>query len=329
MIRDYLIAFDTDFMQLYHPRAMGQRAHLLFAKTLAAVLLACVTLACERAPAPAAHGGQGKVTVASLVPAATDLIVGMGAADQLVAVSNYDVSREPIAHLPRIGDYQSVDWEQMTRLRPQVLIIFHHPDRVPAAMRQQADTLGMQLVNVKTETLADLYRELEHLGEVLEQPAKASQAAAALRARIEAVRRRVADRPRVRTLVVRDEKAEGAVGPGTFIHELLEIAGGENVVTEQLWPSYDREAIVAFKPDAVLQLLSGVPEHVVDQARRVWREMPQIPAVNHGRVHIINAWYSQQPGYRIADLAEQFARALHPEAFADILGTSASAQDRP
>jgi ABC-type Fe3+-hydroxamate transport system substrate-binding protein len=238
----------------------------------------------------------------------------MGAADHLVAVSNYDLPRPETAGLPKVGDYQSVDWERLTTLRPDVLIVFQSPDRVPAGMRQRAGDLGIRLVNVRTETLADLYAEITHLGDVANEPAKAAAARAALHDRLDAVRQRVAALPKVRTLILRDEQGTGAVGTANFLNDLLDIAGGVNVLTTPGWPSVDREQILSLHPDAILQLLSGVPPQVEAEARQTWQSLPQLPAVAGGRVTLINQWYSQQPGFHLPDLAEAFAAALHSNA---------------
>src|SRR5581483_8886968 len=114
--------FDTHLWQLYHPRAMGQRANnrpAVWIFVLLALLLSAGS--CDRnkstsTPAPA-RTADHKIKIASLVPAATDLIVGMGAADHLVAVSNWDTDRPEIKQLPRVGDYQTIDWDRSCRNR--------------------------------------------------------------------------------------------------------------------------------------------------------------------------------------------------------------------
>jgi iron complex transport system substrate-binding protein len=251
--------------------------------------------------------------MASLVPAATDILVGIGAADHLVAVSNYDLPRPETAGLPKVGDYQSLDWERLTTLRPDVLVVFQSPDRLPAGLKQRADSLNIRLVNIRTETLPDLYAEITHLGEVSGEPAKAAAALAKLRSDLEAVRAKVAHLPKVRTLILRDERASGAVGTGNFLNDLLELAGGINVVTTPGWPNLDREQLHSLDPDAILHLLSAVPDHVEKTARQSFRSLSNLRAVRTGRVTLLNRWYTQQPGFQLPTLARQFAAALHPE----------------
>src|SRR4051794_40169039 len=74
---------------------------------LGALAFACfLALSCNRAPAPATTTTTQTATksprIASLVPAASDLLIGMGAADHLVAVSNWDTKRPENEKLPRV-----------------------------------------------------------------------------------------------------------------------------------------------------------------------------------------------------------------------------------
>jgi iron complex transport system substrate-binding protein len=253
-------------------------------------------------------------TIASLVPAATDLIVSMGAGDHLVGVSNYDdISRPQLKHLPKIGDYQTIDWERLTTLKPTFLILFHSPDRVPPGVKERARKLNIQLINVRPETLDDLYKELKSLGQLLNEQDKSTAAAKKLQTQLASIHARVKDKPKVRTLIVRDDTASGTVGHDTFLNDILTLAGGQNVIEDKGWPTLDRERLNALNPDAIIQLLSDAPPQVEKQAAALWQRMPHLSAVKNNKVKIINVWYSQQPGLHIGDLADQFANFLHPE----------------
>ena len=118
------------------------------------VIGACSLVVC----APASAQQPKSPRIASLVPAATDLVVGMGAIDHLVAVSNQDsVNRPEIRQFPRVGDYQTIDWEKLAELRPDVMIIFMSGSRMPTGVEQRAGDLHIKLVNVKTERLDDIF----------------------------------------------------------------------------------------------------------------------------------------------------------------------------
>lgn len=267
----------------------------------------------KNAGAPATRPAAARPTVASLVPGATDLIVGMGAADHLVAVSTYDLDRDGTRGLPRVGDYQGIDWEQLSVLRPEVLIVFMAPDRMPQALRERAESLNVRLVNVKTERLDDVYGELTKLGELLDEQERASEAASRLKGQLTRVQQRVSSKPRPRTLVAREVQGDGAVGRESFIDDVLTVAGGTNALDQVGWPTIDRESLIAAKPEVILHLLPGASPQVVEQAKRVWATMPELPAVKDQRVYIVTEWFALQPGLQLGNLAERFAALLHPD----------------
>jgi iron complex transport system substrate-binding protein len=260
---------------------------------------------------PQPRAGVKRPAVASLVPAATDLIVGMGAQDHLVAVSYYDVEREGTRGLPKVGDYQDFDWEQIARVRPDVMVVFMSPERVPAALKQRADAMNIRLVNVRTERLEEVFSELGNLGQILGERAKADQAAARLRGELHTVARRVAGEPRVPVLIVRETTLDGGVGRENFLDDALNIAGGRNVIAAKGWPVLDREQLLASRPEVVLHLLPGASEQAVKEANRAWAAMPEIPAVKNNRVYVLTEWWLLQPGMQIGKTASRFADLIH------------------
>ncbi|HTL28386.1 MAG TPA: helical backbone metal receptor [Tepidisphaeraceae bacterium] len=278
---------------------------------------------CEKSPAPAARPStapsasapSGLPTVASLVPAATDLIIGMGAADQLVAISNFDEDRDETRNLPRVGDYQKYDWEKLSQIRPSLMIMFYDPARMATGLREHLDELHTELINIKTERLSDIFSAITSLGEKLRQPEKARQAGAQLKHTLDDVQSRVAGRPIIPTLIVTSDEGTLACGPDTFLNDLLEIAGGKNVITISTprYPQLDREQIAQMAPQAIIQLLPNATPAMQEQAAKFWRGLPDVPAVKNKRICVLTDWYVVQPGYNVGKLAEQFAACLHPE----------------
>jgi iron complex transport system substrate-binding protein len=330
----------TPGTQIYHPRAMGQRWDRVSDRKIAlstAILLLCATVllgSCDRpsdrsaAPAssppasqPASQPSSSRPTVASLVPAATDLIVGIGAGDHLVAVSNWDADRPETKSLPKAGDYRTVDWERLAQVRPAVMIVQFRPDKMPAGLAERADSLSIKLVNVKINSLADLYDTLQQLGDAIGEPQKADAAARRLRDELDTVKARVAGKPRVRTLITRAEPSANlaCVGGGNFLDEILTIAGGENVLAggENSYPTIDREKLLSLNPDVVLALMPGEAPQVIKRAKDFWQSVPQVSAVKSGRVFILTDSYLLLPGLSVSKIADEFAHRLHPDATAE------------
>ena len=280
------------------------------ARTLALLLpLSFCLLGCHRS-APVTRSTT-RPTVVSLVPAATDLIVGMGAADHLVAVSNYDRRVGPLADLPRAGDYANIDWERVASLRPDVMIVFMAPERMPPALKRKAEEYHVRLANVRTERLEDVFVQLGVVGEIIREPRKSADAAANLRRQLDAVRTRTAGKTKVRTLIVRESSLLGVVGHDNFLNDLLELAGGENVIDTPGWPEIDKEKLLACRPQVIIHLMPGADEAAVAQARAAWRNLP-LPDETQKNIHILTEWHLLQGGVHVGETAAEFAEILHP-----------------
>jgi len=275
-----------------------------------AVLL--LAFGCEKS-APLPPLGKSP-RIASLVPAATDLLVGMNAGDHLVAVSNYDANRADIRNLSCVGDYQNTDWEKLAQLRPDIMIVFMSGDRMPVGLQQRADQLHIRLVNVKTERLEDIFQTIDLLGQLLTEPQKASLLAQKIRLQLDAVGKRVSGLEKVPTLLMRDDDGFALIAGDTFADDLLSIAGGKNVAGDfkVRYPSVDAERVVELAPRAVIQLMPDATPAAVEQLHKRWEKLPGVSAVKEDRVYTLTEWYVVQPGSHVGDLAEKMASVLHP-----------------
>lgn len=273
------------------------------------VLLLLPTTGCRDTTPPR----RNDRAVASLSPAATDLLVGMGLADRLVAVSNFDAD-EVARGRPRVGDYQNVDWEKLAELRPAVMIMQGSTQRMPAGLSERSAELGIRLVVLQIDRLDDIPRAITRLGEALDERSAATAAVERFNDILASARQRASDRKPVRTLLALDETARFVAGPGTFLDDVLQVAGGINVLESSSigYPTIDRERLATLAPDVVVQILPGASETVLAQARATWSSVPGLPAVRDGRVYIITEPWAMLPGYRQAELATRLAELLHP-----------------
>jgi iron complex transport system substrate-binding protein len=258
-----------------------------------------------------------RARVASVTPAGTDLLIGIGAADTIVGVSNYDDDRDGTSGKPRIGDYKTINWEKLSGLGANVLLLQYAPDRLPAYLQQQCAVMGIRILNLKLDTVDEIYTAMANLGDAVGDSARGRQAGEELRAKLAAIAQTVRGLPPVRALIVTSDEGLSLAGPGEFLDELLTIAGGQNAAASlgKPFPSVDREMISAMAPDVVIRLVPDGDKtpQVVQQGDAIWQTMPDLPAVRNHRVYVVTDWYCELPGFRIAQLAQEFAGLLHPE----------------
>jgi iron complex transport system substrate-binding protein len=114
-------------------------------------------------------------------------------------------------------------------------------------------------------------------------------------------------------LALRAIYASGGVG---FIHDMVTIAGGDNVFADVKKEAVQAttELILARRPDVILELRADplTPDEVRAEIA-TWARLPSVPAVRGGRVHLISDPRTVIPGPRVGEGVEIIERTLHPE----------------
>jgi iron complex transport system substrate-binding protein len=137
------------------------------------------------------------------------------------------------------------------------------------------------------------------------------------------VRRQVAGRDRPRVLLTINDEPRG-VGPGTFLDELITIAGGRNVIDFGAggYPILNRELILRLQPEVIIDvvasptLLDRNAKTMIDR-RSKWNRMGGVPAVENGRVYVVQDRLITIPGTHVGETGDKLARLIHPQAFVD------------
>jgi iron complex transport system substrate-binding protein len=145
---------------------------------------------------------------------------------------------------------------------------------------------------------------------VLNRQGDAASLVVQLRSRVDAVKARVADKPKVRVFMAIWYDPVTTIGKRAFISELIEAAGGRSVTDDiaQEWPEVSLETLVNRQPDALL-FLKGSPIAVEElKTRPGWEHLR---AVREGRVYYTDDRI-QYPSPVAFDALEDLAKQFHP-----------------
>ncbi len=160
----------------------------------------------------------------------------------------------------------------------------------------------------------DITGSIARLGALTGRNAAADSIVRALRDGLDTVARQVAGRARPRVLYVIGVEPLMVAGPGTFVHEALTIAGGDNVFADarQRWPAVSIEQVVQRDPDVIV-LGTGRTAAEADsliarmQQAPGWRELN---AVRNGRVHWADPYEFNRPSPGLARTTARLAELL-------------------
>ena len=253
--------------------------------------------------------------IVSLAPSITECLFALGLDEEVVGVTQYSNYPPKVASLPQVGSYVHLNLERILALRPDLVLATR--DGNPRDQVERLAKMGMTVYTTDPRSLEGLFRTLEAMGEIFRREERAAGIVREMKARLARVESLVNERPRPRVFLQIDIHPLVTVGKGTLQNHLIELAGGENVAaTESIqYPILSMERILETRPEVIL-----VSSMVADSAQelRRWRKWREIPAVAHGRLHMVDADLIDRPSPRVLDGLEEMVRLIHPEVSAGL-----------
>jgi iron complex transport system substrate-binding protein len=236
--------------------------------------------------------------IVSLIPAVTEMITELGDRDALVGRTDFDTLAS-VASLPSVGGGLQPDLERLLTLRPDLVIRFEgEQDRVTGAALDQR---GIPNLGLRPDRLEDVRAITLEMGRILGRTEAAESLLGAIDRDLAEARSRVAADPRVKVVYVLGGTPPWVAGPGSFIADLIDVAGGDNVFA-------DLGALYA--PVSLEDLLSrDVDVFLVGRGTSVSPRLRQRAPVIEVSTDV------ESPGTGLGRSALELARALHPGAF--------------
>jgi len=285
---------------------------------IALATLAGLAVKSSLADQPTEH--QPPVRVIALAPNAAEIICALGSAKHLVGVGRFCTFPAVLQTLPKVGGLRDPDLEAILALHPDLMVLRGSGSAIEP-IRHLAIDHGIRIYDDRVETLDDLYQTIRELGELFGRRPQATRLTQHIRAALKSVAARAATRPKVKVLfTLRNPDSLTplmTIGRRTFLSEIIEVAGGENVFGDQdtRYPAVSLEEVVARNPTVIIE---SMPNQVIDRARRVallnqWRGLTSVHAVQNRRVHFVTQPFLTIPSDRVTLAAELLLSLIHPE----------------
>ena len=255
--------------------------------------------------------------IISLAPSITEILFALGVGDRLVGVSSYCDYPPAATQIDRIGTFLQPNVERILTKRPDLIIGVPSPDnRAPV---ERLETLGLRVLIVNPERIADIYAAIHTIADAVGVPERGDGLVAKLQRDVAAITAQLETAPRPRVLLLVGHAPIVAAGRGTYQDELITLAHGENLAAAsgESWPTLTLESIVARAPEVIVDASMGSEEGADrDCALAFWQPYATIPAVRDHRIYGYRAYELLRPGPRVADTLAAMARYLHPDRFA-------------
>jgi iron complex transport system substrate-binding protein len=256
--------------------------------------------------------------IVSMAPSATEILFAVGADDSVIGVTDYCDYPEPEVkektdngEIKSIGGYSTPSLEKIVDLEPDLIVAAHgNPSELLYWLVDTNVHPGIEypVYAQHPDTIEEIFAHMETIGALTKCDVIASSLVAELREDLQEIEEKTesleeGQRPRV-------YYAMGSIlytpGEGTFQHEVIELAGGENIAAKYLssWGVFSIEKLIDEDPQVILYSGHGSESIVPDQIKSDER-LSTIDAVKKDRIYLINEGEISRPGPRLVNATEK------------------------
>ena len=178
---------------------------------------------------------------------------------------------------------------------------------------------GICVVHIpSSSSIEAIYLDIAYIAAVVKHEENGAKIIANMKKEIEAVRKKGASIAQDKKKTVYFEIGAApymySLGTGTFINEMIEIIGAQNILADQKsWVSVSDEMVLAKDPDVILTNVNYIPNPIDEiMARSGWASLK---AVKSKKAFGIDTNSSSRPNHNIIKALKEMAKAVYPEIY--------------
>ena len=249
--------------------------------------------------------------IASLSPAATEVLFAIGAGDQVAAIDKFSNYPPEAATREQLDAFQP-SVEAIAGAQPDLVFLVYDPGNLVDGL----ENAGLTVFFLETPTSVEgVLEQIQLLGRATGHPQEADELVSTMQQGIDDIQERLADVEQGPRLFHEVDNQLYTVAPASFVGSLYTILKAQNIAagTDQAFPQLSQEAIIEADPEVIIlgDAAGGETAETV-KARPGWGS---ISAVKDNRIYVIDPDIVSRPGPRLVDALETLAQALYPERF--------------
>ncbi len=254
--------------------------------------------------------------IVSILPSATEILFALGLDNEIIGVSEHDNYPEAALEKEKIGD-MDMNTEKIISLMPDVAFLAKYNYENSAEAIKQLEQLGIKVVIIDTEeSFEAAYESIELIGKATGKTEEAKEVVASMKEQMEQIKEKaskVTEKKKV-WVEISPQPDLYTAGQHTYIGEMLNLIGAENIAAEEGWYNVNEEEVVKLNPEVIVTTYGYYVENAVEQvlSRDGWQE---VTAVKNKAVYDVNSDTMTRPGPRLVDGVEELGKAIYPEIF--------------
>lgn len=193
-------------------------------------------------------------TIVSLAPGVTEKLFAIGAGDRIKGRTKYCDYPEAASSIENIGSLYTPNLEGIIDINPDVVIAETHFKKEVLDKMNEAGIATF--ATSSPNNIEGIYEFTLKLGEIVNKNYEARALVSSMKAKVSRVKYELStvketDKPTVYYVVGTGEYGEYTAGKGTFISDMIKVAGGKNVADDVEGWSYSLEKLIDHNPKII------------------------------------------------------------------------------
>lgn len=251
----------------------------------------------------AAHSESKTIRIVSLTPSQTDIVIELGATNQLVGVLEYGKRRPEVKDIAAVGKFRQFSLEKLINLKPDLILLT--PSTIKPIEQQRLVDLGYKIIESDSHSLDELATQIVTIATAIGKEQQGQALAEQIRTETAQLRKKYFnEKPRTVFYQVWDNPIY-TLGKNQIISDALRLCGTKNIFEDIDIPApqVNIETVVARNPDIII---SSNPA-VLDS----WRKWSNLTAVKNHQLILFNNEQIARPSFGMLAATQQLCQAIN------------------
>ncbi|EIL7050193.1 ABC transporter substrate-binding protein [Listeria monocytogenes] len=248
---------------------------------------------------------EAPTKIVSLMPSNTEILFALDLGDKVKGVTAYDDYPKEAQKVEKVTS-TSVDTEKIIAIKPDLVLGHESMLATEKDAYQLLKDAGINVFVVPDATdLKAAEKSIITVGKLTGKEKEAKEVTDSMEEQKVAIEKKAKELKTSPKVWIEISPDLYTAGKGTFMNEMLELAGGTNVVTESGFIPYNEEKVVELQPDIILSVYPDAKATI--QKRAAWKD---IPAIKNDKIYEMDANKLSRPGPRLLEGAADIQAIL-------------------
>lgn len=192
-------------------------------------------------------------SIISLSPGITEILFDLGVGDRVIGRTNFCNYPAEVKNIESVGGITDANLEKIISLRPEIVIT---SSMVRKDMVDNINKAGISVICLpERSNIEGVYQTLSILGKIFDKKDKSDSLIKNMQNGLDEIKKSYQTnktKPTIYYVVGYGATGDFTAGKNTYINEIINLAGGENIANNITNWSYSKEELFAKNPDYII-----------------------------------------------------------------------------